>query len=641
MKLTQAQPWCTLLLTLRCKFFAGLALLVLAVPWSQAQSIETVLRPGELVQGHAKWDEDCAKCHVRFDRAAQDRLCTDCHKDVGQDMRERSGFHGRQKAQACSSCHTDHKGRQARIVLLDKQKFDHAQTDFVLRGKHARVECDKCHEPNKKYSQAPLECNACHRKDDTHKGSLGPKCGDCHTENNWKETRVDHDKTRFPLTGKHVDTRCVDCHKDTKFKETPLTCVACHRADDDRKGHKGLFGARCETCHGTKSWKDSIFNHDTETKFALRLKHRSIKCTDCHTKNLYKDKVGSACIDCHRKDDKHKGSLGVECAACHTERNWKETPKFSHDRTKFPLLGKHQDIKCEACHKSSNLKEAPKDCFSCHKKDDKHESNLGVACGECHIERDWKTTTRFDHDKSKFKLRNAHAAKTLQCKACHVDLKHYRNSPTDCFACHKKDDKHQGQQGTRCADCHSDSNWNVANFDHRATRFPLVGKHVSVACTDCHVTPRYKDALRECYACHKKDDTHKLTFGATCETCHNARNWRLWDYDHLKRARFALDGAHAKIDCKRCHNQPAPAGKNAGQLGNTCIACHQHDDTHDGAFGRACERCHVTDKWKQLRPEMSKRISSSLGEPLDADASAWALGQASHLARNNGGTTWH
>jgi hypothetical protein len=573
-----------------------------------AQTIESVIRPGELVQGHAKWEEDCSKCHVRFDRAAQDKLCMDCHKEVGQDMRERTGYHGRQKPPQCRSCHTDHKGRAARIVELDKQKFDHAQTDYLLRGKHAKVECEKCHEPKKKYWQAASDCNACHRKDDVHKGSLGAKCADCHTENDWKEAKFDHGKTRFALQDKHADAKCGDCHKKgADYKEPPRTCVGCHKKDDDgAKGHKGLFGDRCDSCHGAKAWKPSTFHHDTDTKYALRGKHRSTQCAGCHSGNLYKDKVGSACIDCHKRDDDglkgHKGSLGRDCAACHTEAGWKEKAKFDHDKTKFALLGKHIDAKCDACHKSSNYKEAPKDCIGCHKKDDKHEATLGTKCESCHVERDWKTTTtRFDHDKTKFQLRNAHAAKTVACKACHSDLKHYRDTPTDCVACHKKDDKHQGQQGIKCESCHGDRDWKVSDFDHRKTRFALVGKHVAVKCADCHVTPRYKDAARDCFGCHKKDDKHKLKFGVACESCHNARAWGLWDYDHTRRAKYTLDGAHGKLACETCHKQPAPAGKAAAEVGNTCIACHRRDDTHDGAFGAVCEQCHVTENWKRIR----------------------------------------
>ena len=599
-----------------------------------AQNIESVLRPGDLIQGHAKWEEECTKCHLRFDRAAQDRLCMDCHKEVGQDMRERSGFHGRNKPQQCRSCHTDHKGRAARIVELDKQKFDHAQTDYLLRGKHAKVECDKCHQPKQKYREAASDCNACHRKDDVHKGSLGPKCADCHTENDWKGARFDHDKTRFALKGKHADTKCLDCHKKgAEYKDAPRTCIGCHKKDDDSaKGHKGLYGERCDSCHGTKAWKPSTFHHDTDTKYALRGKHRSTKCADCHTGHLYKDKVGSACIDCHKRDDDgakgHKGSLGRDCAACHTETGWKEKAKFDHDKTRFPLLGKHLDTKCDACHKSTNYKEAPKDCIGCHRKDDKHEATLGTKCESCHVERDWKTTTtRFDHDKTKFKLRNAHAAKTVQCKACHSDLKHYRDTPPDCYACHKKDDKHEGQQGTKCESCHSDRDWKVGDFDHRKTRFALVGKHVAVKCADCHVTPRYKDATRDCLGCHKKDDKHKLKLGVACKSCHNARAWGLWDYDHTRRAKYVLDGAHAKVACETCHKQPAPTGKAAAEVGNTCIACHRRDDTHDGAFGPVCEQCHVTENWRRIR--------NRVGAVSDR-VNGWgsALGYASRLSRS-------
>jgi Cytochrome c7 and related cytochrome c len=592
-----------------------------------AQTIESVIRPGDVIQGHAKWEEECSKCHVRFDRTAQDRLCMDCHKEVGQDMRERTGFHGRQKSQTCRSCHTDHKGRAARIVELDKPRFDHTQTDYQLRGKHAKVECDKCHEPKKKYWQAASECNACHRKDDVHKASLGTKCADCHTENDWKEAKLDHDKTRFPLVGKHVDTKCADCHKKgTEYKEAPRTCIGCHKKDDNAsKGHKGQFGERCDSCHGAKAWKPSTFNHDTDTKYVLRGKHRTAKCADCHTGHLYRDKLGSACIDCHKKDDDgakgHKGSLGRDCAACHVEGGWKEKGKFDHEKTSFPLLGKHSTVKCADCHKGTNYKEAPSDCFSCHKKDDKHEATLGTKCETCHVERDWKTTsTRFDHDKTRFKLRNAHAAKTVECKACHIDLKHFRNTVMDCIACHKKDDKHEGQEGNKCESCHNDKNWKSTTFDHGLARFPLLGKHVNVECRDCHKSPRFKDARIACLSCHVKDDVHKKTLGPSCEQCHNARSWKAWDFDHDKRTKYVLDGKHKGVACKACHTQPMEDKVTAS---TRCITCHAKSDVHDGNYGRQCEQCHVTSSFKTIRSR-SGLSSAAPGAGRPTGSSMWS-----------------
>ena len=626
-------PWPATLRSRACRWLLALPLALAGFAPALAQNIESVLRPGELIQGHAKWEEECSECHVRFDRAAQDQLCMGCHKEVGQDMRNHAGYHGRLKPQTCRSCHTDHKGRNAKIVELDKKKFDHEKTDYVLRGKHVKVECDKCHEPKKKYWEAAKDCNSCHRKDDVHKGSLGPKCADCHTDNDWKEAKFDHDKTRFPLKDKHVDTKCVDCHKKgVDYKDAPRTCVGCHKKDDDgAKGHKGQYGDRCDSCHGAKAWKPSTFNHDNDTKYTLRGKHRTTKCADCHTGHLYKNKVGSACIDCHKKDDDglkgHKGSLGRDCAACHTESGWKEKGKFDHDKTKFPLLGKHNDVKCADCHKSTNYKEAPSDCYSCHKKDDKHDGNLGTKCESCHGERDWKSISkRVDHDKTKFKLRNAHADKKVACKDCHVDLKHYRDTPVDCYSCHKKDDKHQGQLSLKCETCHSDRDWKVSDFDHNKARYPLLGKHAAVKCADCHATPRYRDAARDCWSCHKKEDKHKLKFGMACEACHNARAWGIWDYDHTKRAKYVLDGAHTKVACEACHTRPAPAGKNSAEVGRACIGCHRRDDTHDGAFGSVCEQCHYTDNWKRIRSRISQ--APDLADPRFA-----VLGYSSRLSR--------
>ena len=605
-----------------------------------AQTLESVLSPGKVIQGHAKYEDDCRSCHVPLQRTGQEKLCMDCHKDVGQDVRDKRGLHGLMKPQPCRTCHTEHRGRDARIAEFDQKTFDHTQTDYPLLDAHRKVECAKCHVTGKRWREAPLDCNACHSKDDVHKGSLGTKCADCHTEKVWKEVaKFDHNKTRFELTGKHIDTKCGDCHKDNRYRETPRTCLGCHKADDK---HKGQFGEKCESCHVTRDWKTLTFNHDRDTKYALRGKHRTIKCDSCHKGNLYKDKLTSACVDCHKKDDKHKGTLGNECGKCHTERDWKEPGGFDHDKTKFPLLGKHAKTECKECHKSTVFKEAPSPCIGCHKKDDKHEGNLGEFCADCHNERDWKETKKFDHDRTKFKLRGGHATQTIKCDSCHKDLKSFRKTPLECYGCHKKDDKHQGQQGERCDQCHVDRDWKTTSFDHGRTDFPLTGRHITVDCKKCHETNRYKDAKRECYACHKKDDKHKLKFGEPCEKCHSTRDWKLWEFDHDKRTEYKLEGGHRRVACESCHMQPAPSGKLIGAVSKACFACHRGDDAHDGAFGSRCERCHVVGNWKDIRQllggvnDLDHLAADGLSESSDASgkmASARMLGHASYFAR--------
>lgn len=554
--------------------------------------------PGPVIQGHAKVEEDCRRCHVPFDRAAQNGLCLECHKETAADVRGQQGFHGRLEPQPCRACHTEHKGRDARIAPLDPGAFDHSRTDFALHGAHAegRVACRSCHVAGKKYREAPAQCIACHAKDDAHKGRLGRACGDCHGEASWKETRFDHTKTRFPLRGSHQPLKCESCHKHERYRETPTTCVGCHRQDDR---HKGRFGDKCESCHGERAWNALHFNHDVHTRYALRGRHRAAKCESCHTGHLYRDKLQSACIACHAKDDRHRGSLGNACATCHTEASWK-VGAFDHARTRFPLRGKHAPLECRSCHRSAVFKEAPSACIGCHRKDDKHRGTLGEACASCHTERSWKETS-FDHGRTRFALAGRHAR--AKCESCHRDAD-FRRTPSQCNACHAKEDVHAGQQGNRCDSCHDARAWKGARFDHGRARFALVGRHLTVQCKGCHATQRFKDAPGACVACHARADVHKKRLGPRCDGCHNARSWAAWDYSHTRQTRFPLDGAHRRLDCYACHRRPV---EGRPLLATSCASCHGADDVHSGAFGRQCEACHVTASFKQIRPNAGRR----------------------------------
>ena len=82
-----------------------------------------------------------------------------------------------------------------------------------------------------------------------------------------------------------------------------------------------------------------------------------------------------------------------------------------------------------------------------------------------------------------------------------------------------------------------------------------------------------------------------------CESCHNARSWAIWDFDHDRRSKYKLDGAHRKLACDACHVKAAPTGRDFAALGSDCLSCHRKDDVRDGSFGARCEQCHVTDNW--------------------------------------------
>jgi hypothetical protein len=577
----------------------------LALAWLAPAHAGDIVSPGDVIQGHAKFENECEKCHKRFDKSAQSGLCRDCHKEVKKDVEGKRGFHGRIKEEKeCKECHTEHKGRDADIVGFEAGKFDHNQTDFLLKGGHAneKVKCKSCHQPRQKYREAPATCNGCHKKDDKHKGGLGTDCAKCHVDKDWKTTNFDHDKTDYKLLGKHKDVKCSACHINNKFKDTTKVCNECHRKDDK---HKGKFGPKCETCHIEKSWKEITFDHDRKTKYPLLGKHRPpAKCTSCHKGELYKEKLKMTCDSCHQKDDEkaHKGNFGPKCEACHTERDWKEI-LFDHDRkTKYPLLGKHRPpAKCTSCHKGDLYKDKLKsDCASCHQKDDEkaHKGNFGPKCETCHTERDWKEIL-FDHDrKTKYPLLGKHRP-PAKCTSCHKGDISREKLKSDCYSCHEKDDKHKGQEGRKCEPCHNEESWNKAKFDHRQSRFPLTGKHVTTECKKCHAAPTYKDAKLDCWSCHEKDDReiHKRRLGPQCESCHNARAWKLWDFDHDKTS-YPLGGKHKGIACHECHRDPV---EKKISLSVSCVSCHDKDDEHNGNFGRTCERCHVASSWKEVK----------------------------------------
>jgi hypothetical protein len=569
---------------------------VCAVADTHAQSINQLLAPGKLSEVHAKYESECRSCHKPFDEAAQSGLCKDCHKELAADVNTGRGLHGHiEKDKPCKDCHAEHKGRDARIARLDTRSFDHSITGFILRGGHLKdkVLCKDCHSPQKKYRDAPTDCFGCHQQGDKHKGGLGKDCQNCHVEADWKTTHFDHSKTDYPLLGKHIGVECKDCHINEQFKGTLKACNECHNKDDK---HKGSFGPKCEACHSERGWKEILFDHEKQTKYPLSGKHREVKCAACHKGDLYTEKLRTDCLSCHRKDDKHKGSFGPKCESCHTERGWKER-LFDHDRkTRFPLTGKHREVTCVSCHKGDPYKERLKtDCYSCHQKDDKHKGGFGPKCESCHTDRSWKELL-FDHDKrTKFPLLGRH--REAKCSACHTgDL--YKKLAMDCYSCHQKDDKHQGQEGKKCENCHHAQSWKKTDFDHRVSRFPLTGRHAIVECRKCHATPSFKDANSDCLSCHQKSDAHSRRLGTDCARCHNTRAWRDWDFDHDK-TRFKLQGKHKEIRCLQCHRQPVSGARITLSIG--CSNCHSKDDKHDGAYGALCGQCHYGTSWKDIR----------------------------------------
>ena len=213
----------------------------------------------------------CADCHgndtwrvTNFDHAARFKFplagahaaldCHACHTGVAKDQKLATECaachradepHGRTLGTHCEDCHNQTKWQEV--------SFDHDMTTFPLLGLHVAVTCGQCH-TTQRFKEAAQQCVGCHAKNDVHQGSLGKDCGACHTPNGWKLWNFDHAaSTRFPLTGAHAKVGCPECHiKPQNVAKPSMVCGSCHAAQDV---HSGRFGAQCQECHTTSTFR--------------------------------------------------------------------------------------------------------------------------------------------------------------------------------------------------------------------------------------------------------------------------------------------------------------------------------------------------------------------------------------------------
>jgi hypothetical protein len=481
--------------------------------------------PGPVTKSHADLEENCGECHTPFTKKEQKARCIICHSKVASDLLRKRGFHGRDvraSSVECKFCHSDHLGRDADILGLDRDVFDHRITDYPLDGAHTIVACEGCHENGQKFRDAPGECIDCHRDDDVHRGRLGKDCADCHSTKSWRKEKFDHSTTDFPLEGRHRKIACVQCHANSRYEGIPTDCFSCHKLNDV---HAGRFGRKCNDCHQPEAWDRLLFDHDKDTKFELHGKHRTAKCESCHRDNLRK-KLPMECADCHSGEDAHRGKNGNVCGDCHTPSGWKEA-RFDHERkTGFALKGAHGKIDCGVCHRGDLNTELSSKCVACHQGNDIHKGKLGEQCDRCHDPLGWGRRVFFDHDLTRFPLIGIHAA--TPCEDCHASTA-YVGTSLVCGKCHADDDAHEGRFSVNCGLCHNPNNWQLWAFDHnKDTRFPLDGAHSDLGCYDCHApgSAKRRRTSKSCGSCHGGDDVHRGEFGRACDRCHVTSDFR-------------------------------------------------------------------------------------------------------------------
>ena len=337
----------------------------------------------------------CGQCHVNSNYTSLPTDCYGCHKadfnGTNNPGHVAAGF-----PTNCSICHT--------MTNWQNASFNHTTyTGYALTGMHATVGCPQCH-TNGKYTNTPVDCYSCHKKDFT--GTTNPNhvssgfptdCSVCHSTSGWSPSHFDHSKTTFPLTGAHVSVTCALCHTSNNYTTLPTNCFGCHAKDyngtKDPTHAAAGFPTDCTVCHTTTSWAGAVFDH-SKTPFPLTGAHVRVACTQCHINNVF---VGTPtdCYSCHRTDytgttNPNHTSAGfpTTCATCHTTTSWAGAT-FNH--TWFPTNHGGANGVCATCHTNS-ADYSIFTCTNCHAKtstDQRHSGVKGyvynsVNCYACH-----------------------------------------------------------------------------------------------------------------------------------------------------------------------------------------------------------------------------------------------------------------
>jgi hypothetical protein len=553
--------------------------LLLALPiWAQ-------LSPGDLGQAHVflKGLNNCTKCHSAGNRISAEN-CLACHTLLKERIQAHQGLHARAEHRDCIQCHSDHHGRDFELIHWKegKENFDHSQTGYNLEGAHTRQKCGACHQAknivdkekllakkkdlNRTFLGLNRECLSCHIEE--HRSQLDKDCLKCHNMENWKPApQFNHARTRFPLTGKHQLVDCRKCHppvRDNRFPDDP-----------DYLKFSGVQFARC--------------------------------------------------LDCH--EDFHRGRFGTGCETCHTTAGWRsgKFANFDHDKTRFPLQGRHKVVQCQSCHPSGKPRQGLKfkKCTDCHR--DYHRGQFvdrpsRGACEECHTVQGFSPSafTLEAHQQSKFPLEGGHLA--IPCIACHaggangkqdnrsmLKMNRFTYPSTRCRDCHR--DPHRGEvdkyiQIKGCEYCHKTESWRKITFDHSQTKFPLEGRHREILCGSCHKSGdagtagggiHFASLSRLCKDCHQdyhqgQFETATVLAGQTirfsdCGRCHTPVNWHPDLFDHSRDSRFKLNGAHEKVPCQKCHIKVERSGVIIAlfkPLDSECSSCHGNPGSNKG-----------------------------------------------------------
>ena len=528
----------------------------------------------------------CTSCH-RNGYAGTPSDCFSCHQSdfTGASNPSHSGF-----PNSCQDCHG--------VSAWQPASFDHNATGFPLNGAHRSASCTSCHRNG--YAGTPSDCFSCHQSDFT--GASNPS----HTgfpqflpglprrlRLAAGQFRPQRDRLpverRPPLGLLHVVPPQRLRRHALRLLLLPPERLQRRQQSQPRRlpEHLPELPRRHRLAAGQfRPQRDRL---PVERRPPLGQLHRRATRTATPARPPTASPVTRATTPAPaiRATPASRNT----CQDCHGVSAW-QPASFDHNSTGFPLNGAHRSASCTDCH-ANGYNGTPSDCFSCHQSDftgasDPSHTGFPHSCQDCHGVSAWQPAS-FNHNSTGFPLHGAHQA--TACLSCHSGG--YAGTPTACFSCHQSDfngahnPPHTGFPHT-CQDCHSDSAWQPATFNHTTTGFPLTGAHAGAACLDCH-SGGYAGTPSQCFGCHQSDynatndpDHRSAGFPTTCENCHSTTAWEPSSFNHS--AYFPIASGQHQFPCASCHVSP----------GNfsvfECILCHEHNQQRNQRRPRRSRR---------------------------------------------------
>ena len=111
-----------------------------------------------------------------------------------------------------------------------------------------------------------------------------------------------------------------------------------------------------------------------------------------------------------------------------------------------------------------------------------------------------------------------------------------------------------------------------AQSGHVST-FPLVGKHLELACSQCHGDSFTKPASTACESCHQPPASH-AGMATTCEQCHNTQSFLPASFTHTQVGEHIPSGENP-LGCNSCHRTGVFTQRD-------CSGCHENQPGNGG-----------------------------------------------------------